>query len=185
MKMKQFFGALASIAIAVCATNTINAQTFHTIKAQYGVAPAGPNSNFTVNLTMIPADINISGFGIRVHYDNTKIRLTGVNDNTGQPGAAVLYDRGTETAQATVSNTNVYVIVNMSTLFDLVTPTNLGQLNFTTTATYNDPPNSLTIVLSGQPPSSGGLSDSSIRYIPTNYENITPNAAASDWAMYY
>ncbi len=155
-----------------CAVSHVSAQTYHTIKAQLSIPPVGPNSNFSVDLTMLPADINISGFSMRVYYDNAKMHLTGVTNNTGQPGSVILYDRGNETPQLIIQNTNVYMIVNMSTIYDLVTPTNLGRLNFTTTATYDDPESELTIILTGQPPSSGGLSDHTVRYIPTKYEHI-------------
>jgi hypothetical protein len=157
----------------------------HTITAALGVHPNGKNSTFTVNLTMSPSDVNISGYEIMIAYDNSKVTFTGVTDNTGQPGAGQEYIWGNEQSFSGVPYANTSRSLLFSDLIDLVNPTNLGELDFVTTANFDDPHNSVSLYICGYPtPDSGGLVDSSFHYIPTAYAPLAPAAGVNDWIIY-
>jgi hypothetical protein len=169
--------------------SVVQAQTeYHTIHAVVGTAPNGKNSTFTVLLTMSPTDINISGFKVMVGFDSNKVTLLDVTDNTGQPECGAEYIKGAPTALSGVAYANTYVAVVLSTLEDLVTPTNLAQLDFQTTSQFDDPHNVVSLYVAGYDAHGGpggltkGLPDRVI--IPTDYDPLAPAAAVADWNLY-
>lgn len=149
------------------------AQT-HTIHADFGSPRvAGPNSLFSMVLTMDPADVNISGFSIQVAYDNTQVTLLSATDNTGQVMSAPLYELGNEMPLSGVPNVNAFKPLTMDTAMDLYNPTNLVQLNFQATSAFSDPNNRVWLHLDGWGVDGGLIDgmdvDGDPKPIPTEY----------------
>lgn len=124
----------------------------HVMGIDFGTRVNGPNSTFTMNLSLSPADVNIAKYSIRVGYDSTQVTFDGVTNNTGQPASTVTYNVGAASPLTGYANVNTYQTVTMDALPALITPTILGQLNFTATAEFNDPNNRVYIVLLANPP---------------------------------
>lgn len=178
-------------ALAVCMLNTsAYAQADHTIQAQFISQPSGPNSEFSVGLKLVPSDVDIVGFQIAVGYHNDHIVLESVTDNTGQPQAAIDYIVRAEEPLTGVSYANAFRAILASTQATMIEPENLGQLNFRTTASYNDPQNRAHIYLTGfadpngPDDNSGGLVNAMFQYIPTDYDSIEPESSVDDWMVY-
>jgi hypothetical protein len=190
-KSLKYWSAVAGIVLSSLA-GTGNAQVpVHTIVATYETLPSGPNSEFTIDLEMDPADIDISGFSIAIGYDNTQVSFLTMEDNTGQPSAFVEYLVGQEQELQGVSYANVYRPVIMSTAFDLMTPQNLGRARFRTTANYSRPDNLVFVYLTGRDRNQGagdqygGLTDGDFKDIPTAYDSLTPSdSSVTDWSTY-
>jgi len=181
--------ALLSMLIA-----SSNAQlVHHTITASYISQPNGPNSDFSINLTLSPSDVDIVGFEISVGYNNFQGNLISIFDNTGQPLASVEYITGGEQSLPGVGYANVYRPVIMSTLSDLIEPINLAQLNFRTSASYAHSQNQFYVYLSGRDrvlgpgDDFGGLVanlDGTWEEIPTTYNSLVPLSSIPDWSIY-
>lgn len=185
--LKKQFRAITVIAAIFALSSVVHAQAVHTIIATIDTPPSGPNSDVIVNLTMSPADINLIGFGIRIGYDNTKFALDDITDNTGQPGAGAQFAYGTTQTLTGVSYANTYNNVILSTTADLVSPVNIGQIKFRTTASYNDPNNIFEMYLTGYSRfTAGGLSQGEPvnAEIPTDYVPLEPTAGINDWGLY-
>ena len=139
--------------------------------------PSGKNSMMAISLTMSPADVDVSGFGIDFGYDDRQITFMGATDNTGQTTAGVLYDFSPTTYTLTgVPYARVYYHMIMSTLHDLPTPVNLAKLNFKTTAAFDDTSTSVSLFIRGYSRTGGsggitkGLPDRIV--IPTDYDPL-------------
>ena len=166
MKRKNFLAVLI-----LAGASTVFGQT-HTVLSDFGpVRVNGANSSFSIDLTVNPADVDISGFSIVVCYDNTQMTLVNVTDNTGQPFAAVEYTQGDEQVVTGVPNVNVGVPVVMSTLHNLATPSKIARLNFVSSSTYSDPTNRVWLHLENNMGNLGGLSDGNLQNIPTSYHS--------------
>ena len=143
------------------------AETVRTIYADFGTRPAGPNTDFSVNLTMAPADTDIAGFSCNIYYDNTQVSLINATDNCGQSGTEPVYNIGPEFLDSSTPHVNAYKILIMSTAHNLHNPTNLGQLQFKTTAAYDDPDNRFWLHLTDN--NGEGLVNGNLTAIPTAF----------------
>jgi hypothetical protein len=153
----------------------IYAETTYTVKADFsaGLRPTGPNSNFSIDLTVDPPTTDISGFSILVAYDTTSATLVSVTDNTTQPASGATYQPGALTPISGQPNVTHYNSVTMDASPPLNKPQRIARLNFQTTSSYNDPNKRFWLHLNswGRFPASlkGLLLDSSTA-LPTEYQ---------------
>lgn len=161
----------------------------HILHATIATPPTGPNSNFTVKLTISPADVDVGGFSIVIGYNNALSTYQSAVDNTEQ-AAGVLYDRGDDAPLTGISYANIFMPLVMSTSSDLFEPVNLGLLNFRTSSTYNPAVDNFYLYMDNWPrntANAGILSGfmTGPRWIPTSYGKIEPNpTAVSEWQLY-
>lgn len=169
--MKQWMMAAALAWSAMC----VSAQ--HDMSVDFETRVNGPNSDFTMTLTMSPADINISGFSIRVYYDSSQVDFIAVEDNTGQPSAGVFYTFGPPESTNAFPNVNTSRAVILTTSYaDLVTPTTLARLRFKSKPAYSDPDNRVWVYMGGHTSAPGLMvyeptSEEGYIVIPTTYNN--------------
>jgi len=173
------------ILAAVASTSTVLmgstafAQTAQKVIPTFGIPVSGRDSEFTVNLSLNPGAIDISGFSMIVAYDNTQVQLKSVSDNTGQPASAAEYTMGTQHPFSGTSGVNVYVPVIMDTAFSLQLPVKIAELKFRSTPEFND---NVYILLEDY--LDEGLVDAEFQPIPTEYGIIQPATAVDNWTMY-
>ncbi len=145
MKLKTIFAPNQAIwsvvATLVFLLSSSLVQAHYLVSADFVTRPTGPDSQFSMAVELQPRDTDVSGFSIRVAYDSSQVTLESVSDNTGYPAAEAQYTMGTPQPLTGVDNVDTYVPVIMDTAYDIPTPGNLVQLNFRTTATYDDPQN--------------------------------------------
>ena len=145
---RNFHAIWAALAVCVIVMSASVAQAQYLVYSDFTTRPAGPNSVFSMYVALSPADVDVSGFSIRVGYDSSKVVLESVSDNTGHPEAEAVYTMGTPQPLTGVANVDTYVPVIMDTAFNLPTPGNLVQLNFRTTANFDNAQNRVWLHLS-------------------------------------
>ncbi len=177
--MKQQFSKIIThvlTAVTLSLTSQAGAQAaVHTLDLDFVDRVSGPNDPFTMTLTMSPADTDIIAMAIYIAYDNTKVSLDDVEDNTGQPSSFVDYSLGAKKPLTGIPNVNEFRSLHMYTAMDLIEPVNLALLHFTSTATYNDPDSRVWIYMDGysnRPGQANGLFDYTSAAIPTAYNNL-------------
>ncbi len=181
-----FFKSSMHAALLLCAV-TAAAQTNYTVQPVVVSAAAGPNSLLSVSITMAPPDtgVLVSGMDISVGYDSAKGSLETMEDNTGQPHAAVEYTSSTETQLSGVAYADVYSHVQMTTAENLISPSNLVKLNFLTSPTFSSS-DTFYIYLNKWPIDGpfGGLYDHNFLVIPATYLSLEPTSSVRNWALY-
>lgn len=160
-KWKKTTRQLLLMATLAGAVAVSSAQTTNTVVAQFGTSPDAGNS-FTVNLVNTGDTKEIAGFAFKVTYNPAQVALTGVANNTGQPGAALEYTLGPEVVAEDGSASRILL---GGTLQNLTNAGNLVELKFDKKPGFT-PPLQLDIAPRATEPVVDGLLGPAVENIP-------------------
>jgi len=181
-----------AIAVGFSLLTVLPATAQHTVKLSYVTEPTGSESDFGINVTLDPANLDIVSFRLAIGYNSSLGALIGITDNTGQPQANVEYIPRAEKPLVGIGYADVYRGIFMSTSSDLLEPVNLAQLNFRTSQTYSHSQNHFPVYLTNLNSLEGGDGglrinlDGTFVWLNTGveYESLEPTSLISDWAIY-
>ena len=193
--MKDIKRALAwGFTVVLFATVSVSAPAQHTIRASFESQPAGANSEFSVVLTLDPANIDVREARLAVGYHSQSGDLVSVTDNTGQPQAAVQYEVSGQFPLSGVGYADVYHRITLYTDFgDLLAPVNLARLNFKTKPSYSHPQNQFYVYVSafhtvlGVGDHLDSLyvnNNENYVWITTSFDSLEPASSVRDWSIY-
>ncbi|PKO15349.1 hypothetical protein CVU37_13040 [candidate division BRC1 bacterium HGW-BRC1-1] len=173
--MKSFRSILSLIACALLALGASqSAHAANTVSASVATPlPTGPGQTFGVSLdisTDSPTQ-HVSGFYLKVYYDDTQVTLTGCSNNTGEASTGYFLDAPIPSPQ--IAGLNAFKYILMSTLHDLIGPGPIGQVNFTTRPGFTGTVR-IAVLPGDEPDSEEGLTDEIFHVIPVTYSIPDP-----------